>query len=81
MKYKNTKEWYLAARARPQSVTNKIVDDRLKAAKIFHESSIKAGLAPTDEMIADEMLLITGRMNREEFNAYLDYKESKGGYK
>lgn len=73
-------EWYEKAALREQTVSDEVLKKRLKAAKIIHDSSIESGLDVTQEMIDDELLLITGRMDREEFNDYISFKKSKGGW-
>ena len=75
-----SQQWYDAAASRPQFAPDQAIEKRLQVARIMHKSSADAGLIPTQEMIDDEMLLITGRMDREEFNAYLIHKEANGGW-
>ena len=79
--YSTPQEWYEAAYARPQTATAEELERRKCVAQIMHESSVKAGMKITEEMRADELLLMTGRMDREEFNAYFAFKKENGGWR
>lgn len=78
--YESPKHWYEAATARPAGVPEDVIENRLEGAEVYRQSTREAGYPVTDEMISDEMLLITGRMDREEFNDYLRFKRANGGW-
>jgi len=78
--YKTPEEWFSDASARAVTATEKEQENRLKVAEMMREASANSGNPVTKEMIDTEMLLITGRMCRDEFNAYICFKDDCGGW-
>lgn len=68
---RNPTDWYNQAMARPVNVPEETLAKRIELAEKLRALSVQAGVTPTAEMIADEMLLMTGKMANEEFNQYL----------
>ncbi len=77
---KTPDEWFKEAMARPVKVPEKTLEKRIELAEKLRALAVTSGIQPTTEMIADEMLIITGRMNKEEFNKYLQFKAENGGW-
>ena len=66
--------WYEEAMQRKVSVPETTLKKRIKVAEKLRQLATESGVYPTKDMVADEMLLITGRMDKEEFNQYFALK-------
>ncbi len=71
---RNPTDWYAEAVKRPVRVPHEELRKRMKLAASLRQLTAEYAEQPTKEMIADEMLLMMGKMERSEFNQYLACK-------
>jgi len=76
MKYKTAQAWREAAMQRPHGVDDVEVACRKQAA---HKHVLQEGGQPKGDIWEDYMLYIMGKMDLEEYQAYLLFKHSGGG--
>jgi len=76
MKYKTAQAWREAAMQRVQGVSDVEMAHRKQLAQAH---VLKEGDALSDDVWQDYMLYIMGRMELEEYQAYLLFKHSRGG--
>jgi len=76
MKYKTAQEWREAAMQMPQGVSDMEMAQRKQRAQVH---ALKEGKNLGDDDWKDYMLYIMGKMELEEYQAYLLFKHSSGG--
>lgn len=76
MKHKTAQAWGEAAMQRPQGVSDMEMADRKQRAQAH---VLKEGRDLGDDVWEDYMLYIMGKMELEEYQAYLLFKHSAGG--
>jgi len=75
MAYKTAKAWKEAAMQRPQGVDGAEMHQREQRAR---KHVLQEGKQPVGDVWEDYMLYIMGKMDLEEYQAYLLFKYSKG---
>jgi len=76
MAYKTAQAWKEAAMQRPQGVDDAEAGRREAQAR---KHVLQEGKQPVGDVWEDYMLYIMGKMDLEEYQAYLLFKYSKGG--
>lgn len=76
MEYKTAQAWKYAAEQRPQGVSDAEVARRKKEAKAH---ALQVGKKVSADVWGDYMLYITGKMDMEEYQAYLLFKHARCG--
>lgn len=76
MQYRNADEWRAIAMERPDGVG---AEEREQRRQIARDHYAKTGMEPDEDTLTDHELYIRGKMELEEYQAYLVFKYGKPG--
>ena len=78
--YATAAEWHAAAMLRPSLISDAEIEQRRTIAELHHANQLASGEPVMETPASDQELYILGKMDIEEYQAYLVFKANEGTF-